>query len=163
MFCNINWIVSCFFHDPTKSHPIHLPCPWLGVIGMLGVLLFVKHLPGLKELFTLPALLSHHAAWPGLPQSPLAALCFDIVGIVGLATCAMMNLVNLSSFEFILLCTSCRMDTCSISYVIVDICESTCLCIHRVNHFTGVPLGLRCGSLLWLASLNSAYCHFHCQ
>jgi len=69
--------------------------------------------------------LGHHDALPGLPWRPPAAFLFEGDGVLLLADCAMMNSANLSSFEFISLCTSCKMETCSVSCVIVDIWDVT--------------------------------------
>jgi len=82
-------------------------------------------LPGVSELGTLPAALGCHDAFPGLPWRPLAAFLFDGDGVLLLADCAMMNLANLSSFEFILLCASCKMETCSVNCMIIDIWDVT--------------------------------------
>jgi len=82
-------------------------------------------LPGLMEPVTLPALLHHHEAWPGLLLSSPATFHFNMVGDVGLAAWAIMNLVHLLSFEFVLLWASCSIETCSVNCMMVNICELT--------------------------------------
>jgi len=71
----------------------------------------------------LPTVLHCHVDWPGLPRRPPAALCFDGEGALLLALWAMMNSVSLLSFELILLWASCKIETCSISWVMVDVWE----------------------------------------
>jgi len=76
-----------------------------------------------SELGTPPAADCCHDALPGLPQRPPAAFLFDGDGVLLMADWAMMNLANLSSFELISLCTSCKIETCSVSCEMVDTCE----------------------------------------
>jgi len=54
-----------------------------------------------KKPYTLLAVLGCHGSLLGLPQRPLATLCFDGEGVLLLADCAMMNLANLLSLELI--------------------------------------------------------------
>jgi len=77
------------------------------------------------------AALGRHAALPGLPQRPPAAFLLDGDGVLLLADCAIINLANLSSFEFISLCASCKMETCSVNCMIVDIWDVT-VCVSEV-------------------------------
>jgi len=84
-----------------------------------------------SEPGTLSAALGRHDALPGLPWRPPAAFLLDGDGVLLLAVCAMMNLANLLSFEFISLCASCRMETCSVSCVIVDVWDVT-VCVSEV-------------------------------
>jgi len=79
----------------------------------------------MEEPSTFPAVQAHHGALPGLPQRPPEAFCLDGEGVLFVANWAMMNLVNLLSLEFFLLWTSSKIETCSISCVIVDVWECT--------------------------------------
>jgi len=61
----------------------------------------------------------------GLPWRPPADLHFDDEGVLLLVLWAMMNLVSLSSFKLILLWASCKIETCSVIWVMVNIWEFT--------------------------------------
>jgi len=91
---------------------------WDGSVGR-GFSVILCAMLGLKETLSLLAAWGHHVSWPRLPQRPPAALHFDWIGVVGLAACGIMNLVNLSSLELILVWVSCSIETCSVSWVIV--------------------------------------------